>query len=91
MIRRKLFENFAHPRGLWGRLAGQVIARKTANVECGKWALAKLDPRPASRPWRPAPCASTRRQSWRSAAGPDGRARRSCQPFSPSRTARASR
>jgi hypothetical protein len=21
MIRRKLFENFAHPRGLWGRLA----------------------------------------------------------------------
>ena len=32
MIRRKLFESFAHPRGLWGRLAGQVMARKTANV-----------------------------------------------------------
>ena len=43
MIRRKLFENFAYPRGLWGRLAGQVMARKTANVERGKWALAELD------------------------------------------------
>jgi SAM-dependent methyltransferase len=45
MIRRKLFENFAHPRGLWGRLAGQVMAHKTANVERGKWTLAELDPR----------------------------------------------
>lgn len=49
MIRRKLFENFAHPRGLWGRLAGQVMARKTANVERGKWALAELDPGPEGR------------------------------------------
>ena len=48
MIRRKLFENFAHPRGLWGRLAGQVMARKTANVERGKWALAELDPGPTT-------------------------------------------
>jgi SAM-dependent methyltransferase len=49
MIRRKLFENFAHPRGLWGRLAGQVMARKPANVERGKWALAELDPGPDDR------------------------------------------
>ena len=49
MFRRKLFENFAHPRGLWGRLAGQVMARKTANVERGKWALAELDPGPDDR------------------------------------------
>ena len=49
MIRRKLLENFAHPRGLWGRLAGQVMARKTANVERGKWALAELDPGPDDR------------------------------------------
>jgi SAM-dependent methyltransferase len=46
MIRRKLFESFAHPRGLWGWLAGQVMARKTANVERGKWALAELEPGP---------------------------------------------
>jgi hypothetical protein len=26
MIKQKLFENFAHPRGLWGHLAGQVMA-----------------------------------------------------------------
>jgi SAM-dependent methyltransferase len=49
MIRRKLFENFAHPRGLWGRLAGQVMARKAANVERGQWALAELDPAPDDR------------------------------------------
>ena len=44
MIRRKLFENFAYPRGVWGRLAGQVMARKPANRERGRWALAELDP-----------------------------------------------
>ena len=49
MMRRKLFENFAHPRGLWGRLAGQVMARTTANVERGKWTLAALDPGPDDR------------------------------------------
>jgi SAM-dependent methyltransferase len=49
MIRQKLFENFAHPRGLWGRIAGQVMARKTANVERGRWALAELDPGPDDR------------------------------------------
>jgi ubiquinone/menaquinone biosynthesis C-methylase UbiE len=46
MIKRKLFENFAHPHGLWGRLAGQVMAHKSANVERSKWALAELDPQP---------------------------------------------
>jgi SAM-dependent methyltransferase len=49
MIRRKLFENFAHPRGLWGRLAGQVMARKPANRERGRWALAELGPGPDDR------------------------------------------
>jgi ubiquinone/menaquinone biosynthesis C-methylase UbiE len=49
MIRKKLFENFAHPRGLWGRLAGQVMAHKPANVERGRWALAELDPGPDDR------------------------------------------
>jgi SAM-dependent methyltransferase len=49
MIRQKLFENFAHPRGLWGRLAGQVMARKSANRERGRWALAELDPGPDDR------------------------------------------
>jgi SAM-dependent methyltransferase len=49
MIRKKLFENFAYPRGLWGRLAGQVMAHKAANVERGKWALAELDPGPDDR------------------------------------------
>jgi hypothetical protein len=32
MIRRKLFENFGHPRGVWGRLAGQVILIYGINV-----------------------------------------------------------
>jgi hypothetical protein len=49
MIRQKLFENFAHPRGLWGRLAGEVMARKPANRERGRWALAELDPAPDDR------------------------------------------
>jgi ubiquinone/menaquinone biosynthesis C-methylase UbiE len=48
MIKQKLFENFAHPRGLWGRL-GQVMAHKSANIERGKWALAELDPQPHDR------------------------------------------
>jgi ubiquinone/menaquinone biosynthesis C-methylase UbiE len=46
MIKQKLFQNFAHPRGLWGRLAGQVMAHKAANVERGRWAVAELSPRP---------------------------------------------
>jgi SAM-dependent methyltransferase len=49
MIKQKLFENFAHPRGLWGRLTGQVMAHKSANIERGKWALAELDPQPHDR------------------------------------------
>jgi ubiquinone/menaquinone biosynthesis C-methylase UbiE len=49
MIKQKLFENFAHPKGLWGRLAGQVMAHKAANVERGRWAVAELSPQPDDR------------------------------------------
>jgi len=49
MIKQKLFENFANPKGLWGRLAGQVMAHKAANVERGRWALAELSPQPDDR------------------------------------------
>lgn len=49
MIKQKLFDNFAHPRGLWGRLAGQVMAHKAANVERGRWAVAALSPQPDDR------------------------------------------
>jgi len=49
MIRQKLFENFAHPRGPWGRLAGRIMARKPGNRERGRWAVAELGPHPDDR------------------------------------------
>ena len=46
MIKQKLFENFAHPRGIYGRLAGRIMARKKSNTARGAWAVAELDPKP---------------------------------------------
>ena len=49
MIKEKLFENFAHPRGLYGRLAGRIMATKKSNTARGRWAVAELDPKPDAR------------------------------------------
>jgi ubiquinone/menaquinone biosynthesis C-methylase UbiE len=46
MIKQKLFENFANPQGLFGRLAGQIMARKSSNTERSVWAVTELDPLP---------------------------------------------
>ena len=49
MIKQKLFENFGHPRGLFGRLAGRIMATKRSNLERGRWAVAELAPKPDAR------------------------------------------
>lgn len=49
MIKQRLFRNFANPQGLLGRLAGQIMARKSANTERGLWAVAEMDPLPDSK------------------------------------------
>jgi SAM-dependent methyltransferase len=49
MIKQKLFKNFGHPRGAFGRLAGQIMARKSSNTERSVWAVAELDPKPDAR------------------------------------------
>ena len=36
MIKEKLFENFGHPRGLLGRLAGVIMAKKKSNIARGR-------------------------------------------------------
>jgi ubiquinone/menaquinone biosynthesis C-methylase UbiE len=49
MIKQKLFENFAHPRGVYGRLAGRIMAAKKSNTARGRWAVAELAPKPDAR------------------------------------------
>ena len=49
MIKEKLFENFGHPRGLLGRLAGVIMAKKKSNIARGRWAIAELAPKPDAR------------------------------------------
>jgi SAM-dependent methyltransferase len=44
MIKERLFANFAHPRGVLGRVAGRIMAVKRDNVERARWALAELAP-----------------------------------------------
>ena len=44
MLKQKLFDNFAHPRGPVGRLAGRIMAAKADNIERGRWAVAELAP-----------------------------------------------
>jgi SAM-dependent methyltransferase len=45
MIKEKLIENFGHPRGLLGRLAGWIMAKKKSNTARGRWAIAELAPK----------------------------------------------
>ena len=49
MIKEKLFENFGHPRGLLGRLAGRIMAKKKSNIARGRWAISELAPKPDAR------------------------------------------
>ena len=49
MIKEKLIENFGHPRGLLGRLAGWIMAKKKSNTARGRWAIAELAPKPDAR------------------------------------------
>lgn len=48
-MKQKLAGNFAHPRGLVGRIAGRIMARKQGNVERGRWAVTELAPGPGDR------------------------------------------
>lgn len=49
MIKEKLMESFGHPRGLLGRLAGRIMAKKKSNIARGRWAIAELAPKPDAR------------------------------------------
>ena len=49
MIKEKLIENFGHPRGLLGSLAGWIMAKKKSNTTRGRWAIAELAPKPDAR------------------------------------------
>ncbi|MFI0483922.1 class I SAM-dependent methyltransferase [Actinomadura sp. 9N215] len=40
---------FAHPRGLAGRVVGQIMAHRGSNVERGAWAVSLLDVQPTDR------------------------------------------
>ena len=48
-IRRFLRAQFGQPSGVWGHLAGRIMARTPSNLERIRWTLALLDPRPADR------------------------------------------
>jgi trans-aconitate methyltransferase len=49
MIKQKLFENFAHPEGMLGHLAGRIMAKKKSNTARGLWAVNELAPEPSDR------------------------------------------
>jgi SAM-dependent methyltransferase len=49
MIKQRVIQQFQHPRGLLGRLAGRVMATRSTNVERNRWIAAKLDPAPDAR------------------------------------------
>lgn len=48
-LKQRVGENFAHPRGVLGRIAGRVMATRASNTERGRWAVAELDPAPDAR------------------------------------------
>jgi len=45
-FRAALVEQFHHPRGLPGRLAGWIMATRQSNLERNRWTLDLLDPQP---------------------------------------------
>ena len=49
MIKQRVIEQFQHPHGLLGRLAGRIMATRSTNVERNRWIAAKLDPAPDAR------------------------------------------
>jgi len=49
MIKQQIIQQFHHPRGLLGRLAGHIMATRRTNVERNRWIAAKLDPAPSTR------------------------------------------
>jgi len=49
MIKQRLFQQFQHPRGLAGRVAGRIMATRRSNVERNRWIAAELDPAPDAR------------------------------------------
>jgi ubiquinone/menaquinone biosynthesis C-methylase UbiE len=48
-VLKAVVAQFHHPRGTGGRLAGQVMARRTSNRQRNVWVVALLDVQPADR------------------------------------------
>ena len=48
-LRTGVVSQFGRPRGMLGRLAGAIMARRSSNVERSLWTISLLDPRPGDR------------------------------------------
>jgi SAM-dependent methyltransferase len=48
-LRCFLRSQFGRPAGVWGRLAGMIMARRPSNLERIRWTLQLLDPKPDER------------------------------------------
>ena len=48
-LRQQVTNQFHHPRGVYGRVAGRIMARRQSNVARNQWIAEILDPPPGAR------------------------------------------
>lgn len=48
MIKERVFPHFRHPRGLYGWVAGRIMATRATNVQRNLWIAGLLDPAPTA-------------------------------------------
>lgn len=49
MIKQRIIANFRHPKGIFGRIAGRIMATRATNVSRNLWVADVLDPPPDAR------------------------------------------
>ena len=45
----KVVAQFAHPAGIWGNIAGFIMANRRSNLERNAWAISLLQLQPSDR------------------------------------------